>query len=150
MLSTFQVSQINTIYQDTYPVEELGINSFKCGDYQSYHANNAWVITSVDGKKSLASVFNKQYAQALMRIANAFYTLSEKDQAGLRPNIAPDLMSYIDETHAKKFIKKHPGGRPKSPIKRRYKQYWISEEEDAAIKKLLAEMRQKDKAAKKH
>ena len=143
MLSTLQVSQINIFYEKTYPVITTANNTLSCGLFAASLKNNNWIITPIDSDKVLASVFNKQYAHAIMRVASAFYTLSEKDQQSLRPNLAPAILEYIEALHKAKTVKKHPGGRPKSPIKRRYKQYWISEEEDIAIKALLAQMRKK-------
>ena len=142
MLAINVIESINSVFHDQYPVTENEKGVLQCGSLISYLKNNFWVIAPADTHVELAALYSKVYAVAYMRIINAFPTLAEKDQAFFRKELMPALVNYIDTVILNKK-KKHPGGRPKSPIKRRYKQYWISEEEDLAIKQLLAQMRQK-------
>lgn len=147
MLSSLQINKINTQLNEKYPITAVANKpgTFQCGSLYCHYEHNVWVIVTRDDEEELASVLYKPYAFALMRIAHAFYTLAPNEQRSLRENIAPDLMQYIEAKHEAK--PKHAGGRPRTG--RKYKQYWINEEEDAAIKALLAEMRSKDKNSEK-
>jgi len=139
MLTTAQIGDIIQRFQTEYPLTPLNhpTNAIKCGKFVIYNKNSVFVIATADTGEELASAIYKRQAFALVYAANAFPTLSPREQNILKLNMPPDLIRHAEIIPKKK----HAGGRPKTG--RRYKQYWINDEEDAAIKKLLAEMRGK-------
>ena len=139
MLTTAQIGDIIQRFQAQYPLTPASKppNAIQCGKFIIYNKNTVFVIAAADTSVELASAIYKRQAFALAYAANAFPTLTPKEQTILKLNMPPDLIAYAEIVPKKK----HPGGRPKTG--RRYKQYWINDEEDAAIKKLLATMRGK-------
>lgn len=139
MLTTAQIGDIIQRFQAEYPLTPLNhpANAIKCGKYIIYNKNTVFIIAAADTGEELASAIYRRQAFALVYAANAYPTLTAKEQNVLKLNLPPDLIRHAEHIPQKK----HPGGRPKTG--RRYKQYWINDEEDAAIKELLAKMRGK-------
>lgn len=145
MLTTAQIGDIIQRFQGDYPLIPVNNpqNAIKCGKFIIYNKNSVFVIASAETGVELASVIYKRQAFALAYAANAFSTLDSQEQNILKLNMPLELIKHAEIVPKKK----HPGGRPKTG--RRYKQYWINDEEDAAIKKLLEEMRGKAKVLDK-
>jgi len=146
MLPDLLRQEIHKLLAPSYKAVSTDNNqTYQCGFYCCYKKrDNQWYIMHSDYTTEIYHSYDLLDAIAMMQLFNGFNELSPALQEKYSHYLPTRVLKLLEEEKRNAPLPpKHPGGRPKSLIPRRYKKFWVSEEEIIAIKELLAQMRGK-------